>query len=187
MTHVFSIRRSLPFAAALSLLALGFDSPKQMIDAGGMTFDAPKTWKSTKPSSPFRRAQLSVTAAKGDKEGAELVVTSFPGDAGGVDANVKRWESQCKDKDGNPSKATVAKKKGQNVDVVVVEAAGHYVAAAMPGRPEVIDKEGYRLLGAIVQGSEGSFFFKMIGPDKTVLAAKEGFNELISSIRIKGT
>lgn len=186
MTHSFSIRSIVPIALGLSLAAIGFDGPKQKIDAGGLTFEAPKAWKSTKPSSPFRRAQLTVSPVKGDKDPAELVVTSFPGAAGGVDANVKRWESQFKDKEGQPAKARVEKIKGKNVDVVVVETAGHYVAAAMPGRPEVIDKEGYRLLGAIVQGGDGSFFFKMIGPDKTVLSAKEGFRELIASIRLEG-
>ena len=186
MTPVVSTRRFLPVALALSLSALGFDGPKQTIDAGGMTFNAPKTWKSTKPTSNVPSHQLTVEPSKGDKEGAELVVTAFPGTAGGVDANVKHWEAQFKDKNGKPSKATVDKKKGKNVDVVVVETSGHYSAAAMPGRPEMIDKDGFRLLGAIVQGPEGSFFFKMIGPDKTVLAAKAGFLELVSSIKLEG-
>ena len=51
-------------------------------------------------------------------EGAELVVTAFPGGAGSTDQNIKRWESAFKDADGKAPKAETKKVKGKNVDVL---------------------------------------------------------------------
>ena len=72
-------------------------------------------------------------AVKGDEEPAELVVFAFPGGAGGVEANVKRWQSRVQGQDGNPPKIDTKVVKGKNVEVTRVEIAGHYVAAVLRG------------------------------------------------------
>jgi hypothetical protein len=46
-------------------------------------------------------------------------------------------------------------------------------------------KTGYRLLGAIVEGPQGSVFFKLTGPENTVKSAKDGFDALLQSIKPK--
>src|SRR6478609_1628602 len=66
-------------SVALVLCGLGADTPTQTIDAGGLTFQAPASWKSAKPTSTMRKAQLSVEPVKGDPEPAELLVFAFPG------------------------------------------------------------------------------------------------------------
>jgi hypothetical protein len=43
-------------------------------------------------------------------------------------------------------------------------------------------KTGFRLLGAIVAGPQGSVFFKLTGPAKTVAATEPEFNALIGSL-----
>ncbi len=159
------------------------DAPRK-IQAGGLSFQAPAAWKSEKPSNGMRVAQIQVPAVAGDADPAELVVTAFPGGAGGLDANVKRWEGMFVDAEKATPKAKVEQRKGINVDVTRVEVAGRYVAAMMPGQAGRNDKPNYRLLGAIVATKESTYYFKLTGPDKSVLAASKGFDALIESMTL---
>src|SRR5437660_285050 len=86
-------------AVLLAAALLGADSPTRTVTAGGMTFQTPAAWKSTTPSSSMRLAQIKIDPLEGDTDAAELTVFAFPGGAGGVQANVARWENQFKDKD----------------------------------------------------------------------------------------
>jgi hypothetical protein len=170
---------------ALGMVVVGADAPTQTIDAGGLTFRAPASWKATPPSSAMRRAQLTIPAAGGDGAPAELVVTAFPGGAGSVPANIARWQQQFEGPDGNPPKITSEARRGKNVSVTVVECAGRYVAAVFPGSPQRHDKPDYRMLAAIVQTPEVAFFLKTVGPDKTVREAKPAFDDLVRSIAVQ--
>jgi len=172
-------------AVILVLAGLGADAPKQTIQGEGLKFEAPAAWKSTRPRTGMRVAQLSIEAVEPDKESAELAVFFFPGGAGTVQDNIKRWQDQFVDEGGNPPKITREKRKGKNVDVTFAEVAGRYVAAVRPGSPEHLDKPGFRLLGGIVESARGAFFLKLVGPDKTVKAAKPAFEDLISSITVE--
>src|SRR4051794_39700711 len=89
--------------AAVAMLLVGADEAKQTIDAGGLKFEVPKAWKaSPPPAGGMRKAEVKVEPIEGDDYPAELVVYAFPGGAGSVDANLKRWQGLFKDKDGNP-------------------------------------------------------------------------------------
>jgi hypothetical protein len=70
--------------------------------------------------------------------------------------------------------------------VTLVKVSGTYLAPSGPMMQSQGKKENYRLLGAIVEGPEGSVFFKFTGPANTISAAEESFNTLISSLT-KGT
>jgi hypothetical protein len=163
---------------------LGADAPPQTIDAGGLTFQAPASWKSSKPTSTMRRAQLKVDPVAGDTDPAELVVFAFPGGAGGVQANLQRWQEQFRDKDGKPPRIESKTVQGKNTDVIRVEIAGRYVAPKFPGSAETYDKPDYHLLGAIVTTEDTGYFLKMVGPDKTMIAARPAFDELLASIKV---
>ncbi len=130
----------------------------------------------------MRLAQLKAEPVEGDKDPAELVITAIRGGGGGVEANVARWKSQFQDSNGNPPEIVSEKRKGKNVDVTFVETSGRYVAAVMPGRAEKYDKPNWMLLGVIVQGGETGYFFKMVGPEKTIKAAKPDFEAMIKTI-----
>ena len=163
------------------VIAMGADDPKtQKINAGQLTFEAPATWKSSRPSSAMRKAQLAVPPVKGDADPAELVVYAFPGGAGGVEANIERWRGQFKDDQGKAPKAETKNVKGKNVEVKRVEVAGDYTDpfAGKGTQPK------YRLLGAIVETPETSYFLKMVGPDQTVSAAEKGFDQMLATLAV---
>jgi hypothetical protein len=154
------------------------------VEARGITFEVPKAWKGSKPASAMRLAQYAVGPVGDDKEPAELVLFAFPGGAGTVEANLERWQNQFVDAGGNPPTIESVKRPGKNVDVIFAECAGRYVAAVSPGSPEKYDKPGWRLLGAIVTTPSTGYFFKMVGPDQTMKAAKPAFEAMIRSMEV---
>jgi hypothetical protein len=54
----------------------------------------------------------------------------------------------------------------------------------MPGAPAAEKKPAFALLGAIVATSPPTFF-KLTGPDKTVMAAQRDFERLVDGLRAK--
>ncbi|MDB5352945.1 MAG: hypothetical protein JWN86_4192 [Planctomycetota bacterium] len=171
-------------AVTFGALMIGADTPTQTIKQGGVSFTVPTTWKSSKPGSSMRLAQFKLDPVKGDEDPAELVLFKFAGGGGSVKANLDRWQQQFQDKDGSPPKITTDTRKGKNTDVTFAETSGRYVAAVTPGSPQKFDKSDWRLLGAIVQTQDAGYFFKMVGPDKTMNAAKPAFEAMIKSISL---
>jgi hypothetical protein len=168
----------------VSALALGADEPTKTIDAAGLSFKAPESWKSIPTKSQMRKAQLQVEAVKGDDFPALLVVYVFPGGAGTVDANIERWQKQFSGPDGNPPKIESKTVKGKNVDVTRVETSGHYKPSPIPGVAPEPERDNARLLGAIVVTDRFGYFLKMVGPDKTMNSIRKAFDELLSSISV---
>jgi len=170
-------------ASAVVLLVAGADDPKQTVDAKGLTFAAPASWKTIPTSSAMRRVQLTVEPIEGDDYPAELVVFAFPGGAGTVEANIERWRKLFKDKDGNPPRIDSKKVSGKNVEVTRVETSGHYYPAQFPGRPAEPDRPDARLLGAIVMADDASYYVRMVGPNKTMTKLRPVFDELLGTIK----
>jgi hypothetical protein len=170
---------------AVLALAVGADDPKKMVDAGGLSFKAPESWKSVPTTSQMRRAQLKVEPVQGDDFAAMLVVYAFPGGAGTVDANIKRWQSQFTGPDGNPPKIESKTVKGKNVEVTRVETSGRYKPSPLPGVAPEPERDNARLLGAIVVTDRVGYFLKMVGPDKTMASIRPAFDELLSSIEVE--
>jgi hypothetical protein len=169
---------------ATAFLLMGADEPKQSIDAKGLTFEAPKAWKSSPPTSEMRRAQLKVEPIEGDDYPAELIVFAFRGGAGTVEDNLTRWQKLFKDDDGNPPKIESKKVQAKNVEVTRAETSGHYYPASFGGRKEP-DRPGARLLGVIVTGEKYSYYMRMVGPDKTMKKLKDDFDEMVKTIKLE--
>ena len=105
---------------------------------------------------------------------AECIVNYFgPGQGGPVDANVKRWISQLQ---GGEATAKTAKRTIKGLNVTTVDVSGTYSSMGGTAKP------GYRLLGAIVEAPQGSVFFKLAGPTKTVAANQAKFDAMLNSI-----
>lgn len=172
--------------AAVALLSLGADEAKQTVDARGLTFEAPKSWKSTPPASSMRRAQLTVDPMEGDDYPAELIVFAFPGGAGTVDANLKRWQNLFKDDEGHAPKMETSKVQGKNVEVTRAEIHGEYHPAQFPGQAAQPVRKNARLLGAIIMGDEASYYIRMVGPDRTMTKLRPDFDAMLKTIKMGG-
>lgn len=164
--------RSLLAGFLLSAVALFADS------GAGVHWTAPASWKS-EAQRPMRLGTYTVAP------GAECGVYYFgQGQGGSVEANVDRWIGQFLQADGKPSKAAarIAKRTVHGLPVTTVDVSGAYTGmggpAAQPG-PAVA---GYRLLGAIVEGPQGSIFFKFVGPGKTIAQNQAAFDKMIASL-----
>lgn len=136
----------------------------------------PPGWQAEPPANPMRMAQASIPGPGGE---AELAIFHFgPGGGGGVQANLDRWVGQMEG---------AAQPEGGNFEsgpyrVSWITAAGTYDPGAM-GMAASEPKPGWRLLGAVVEGEGGPWFFKMVGPDATVEAAREEFFTLLRTVR----
>jgi hypothetical protein len=188
-SRFFSIGLSFVLSATVFVPAvLGADekpaesAKTQKIKAGGITFEAPTTWKSLPPQSAMRKAVLTVPAAKNKDDVSELVVFAFPGGAGTVQQNIDRWESQFKTAEGEATKAETKKVKGKNVDVTRVAVGGVYNDPF--GKTGA--KPAYRLLGGIVETPDASYFLKLVGPKDAIDAAEKDFDHLLSTMQGPG-
>ncbi len=131
----------------------------------------------------MRFATYRVTPAPGNKEEGEVSIFVFgKGDGGSVDSNVARWQAQFQPEGKNPPPPPKphAIKVGP-IDVTIVTTEGTY-NSGMPGGASV-PKTGWALKGAIVEGPNGSVFFKLVGPKRTVHKETAEFDALIKSVR----
>src|SRR6266540_297170 len=142
------------------------------------TFTRPANWEWVESASQMRKAELKVVDQK-TKAKAEVVFYHFgQGPAGGTQANVDRWLGQFvepRDKiNAKTEEATVGKQK-----VTYVSAEGTY-KSGMPGGPQT-PMPNYALLGAIIEGSEGSVFVKMTGPKELTKSTTGDFKKMVES------
>lgn len=142
-----------------------------------LAWDAPASWVSAPNPSPMRKATYKIPKVAPDTEDAELAVSSA---GGGVDANIKRWEQQLGD-----AKAKTEARTIHGLKVTTVEIKGKIGAGGMMGMPSTAAKDNQMLLGAVVDAGERQHFFKMVGGEKTVTAAKKDFEKLVSSLHAK--
>jgi len=152
---------------------------------GGIRWTEPSGWK-PQAQRPMRAATYLVPAAAGDQENGECGVYYFgAGQGGSTLANLDRWIGQFVQPGGKPSK-DAAKMNAQTIHglkVTTVDVSGAYTGMGGPMAAAGKPMPGYRLLGAIVEGPEGSVFFKFTGPAKTVGANQQAFEKMIQSVQ----
>jgi len=107
----------------------------------------------------MQAAKFTVAGKDGAK--AEVTVSIFPNDTGGVISNVSRWRGQL----GLPAADEAALKES---------------AKPIPGAPEgavsvELENSGRSLTGAIVPRGGKWFFYKLMGDSAAVVAAREDF------------
>ena len=130
----------------------------------GVTFMPPAGWQDIGPEG-MRQAQYRLTPVEGDSAPGEVNVFYFgPNSGGGVEANLQRWIGQITPEAGGaePERGTFT---ANGLPGHVVSVNGSYKSGG--GRPMGGDGEilpGYRLVGVVVEGPQGSVFFKLTGP-----------------------
>jgi hypothetical protein len=134
-------------------------------------YETPPGWKQLPPGN----MQVLLFRASSDKESADISVSVFPGDTGGLLANVNRWRGMLGLK---PQMEGEVKALPQ---VAVGNAKGTLVDIANSEAPP--DKN--RMLGAILMRERDSLFFKMTGPKDFLELQKPAFEAFLKSVLIK--
>lgn len=138
-------------------------------DDEAIKWKLPEGWQVAPNTSSMRLATYKVTGKDGDAD----VSVSRAG--GGTDTNIQRWADQF---GGATPQKTVKTVAGFKTTVVQIQ--GTFASGGMGGPSE--DKKKWALLGAIVETPGSAYFFKMTGPESTVLGARAGFDKLVDGI-----
>ncbi|MBK1876541.1 hypothetical protein [Pelagicoccus mobilis] len=140
---------------------------------GDLTFDTPDGWVPSQGSS-MRIASLAVK-----KEGhppADFAVTSFPGDTGGLVANVNRWRNQIGLSNWNSEQVNAAAE-------TIMNPAGHeFTFFELKAENGESSQDDQRILVAIMNFAGRSWFFKLRGDALLLELQDEEFKALLQSV-----
>jgi hypothetical protein len=151
-----------------------------------LRFKIPAGWVEEERSSSMRVAQYKLPRTATDTEDASLVLYYFGKNQGGsAAANVQRWASQMQQADGSKAKITEETFTANGMNVTTVDGTGIYVAETAPGSGQFLNKPGYRLRAAVVETPNGSYFVKLVGPEKTITHWNESFVGYLKSFEFK--
>ncbi len=136
-----------------------------------LTWTAPASWSAKDPGQ-MRKGSFAVKGADGTE--ADLSITAFPGDTGGLLANLNRWRGQIAlpplaEADLNGAIAHADGQGGLHFDVV--DFAG--TAKGVPTR----------IVGAVLSRPGETWFFKLMGPDALVAGQKPAFIDFLRSVK----
>jgi hypothetical protein len=144
-------------------------------DAPAPFWVAPPAWKMLPNPSTMRLATYRIPRADGDTQDTDLSVVQ----AGGTtDANIDRWLGQF----DQAGKDTRTVKVVHGMKVTIVEVQGAYLGGGMTADNKPAANPGWALLAAIVETPGTPTFFKMVGPAKSVAAARPAFGVLLASV-----
>ncbi|MGE0605967.1 MAG: hypothetical protein AB7O62_02495 [Pirellulales bacterium] len=152
------------------------DAPDNSIEAGDYKLAAPEAWKREKPRNRIIEQEFSVPAAEGDETPGRITMM-FSG--GSLDDNLDRWKGQFKQID---KAKDVEKHKIADLDLHILDITGTFVDKPAPFAPGV-DREGYRMLGAIIEMGKSNYFIKFYGPKATVEEHADEFKKLLDSLK----
>ena len=149
-------------------------------EGSDLEFALPAGWQS-EPASGMRLAQASIPGPGGP---GQLAVFYFgPGGGGDVESNIQRWVGQMEPEQGvEPARQSFETANGFRVSWVDV--TGTLLPSTM-GTGPTSPQPNSRLLGAVVEGPGGPWFFKATGPKDTMAAEQEDFLEMLRSVRGK--
>jgi len=137
-----------------------------------VAWDVPPDWE-TVPPTQMIHSKWRVKAPSG--EAADVTVSVFPGETGGMVANLNRWRSQVGLQPAPEPEITALI---DNMDVL--GGKGTLVDFAGSG-PE--NGDPLRLVGAVVRRGSQSWFYKLLGPAPAVAAHRDAFVKFVQSAR----
>ena len=170
--------RALLLVALLAPAALAGETTRT--EAVGLRFAVPAAWTRVPAPSDVRAAEWRLPRATGDAEDGEVILFFFGAGKGGSAAeNLERWYGQFTPADGRPARdaAVITQRTVRALRVTSVDLAGAYRST-----PSGAPKPGFHLLAAVIEGPGGPWFLKVVGPEATVAAAREGFEGVLASL-----
>jgi hypothetical protein len=135
-------------------------------EPAAIVWQAPAHWSET--PSAGREATFAVQSPDG--RSAELAISSLPGQAGGLVANINRWRQQL----GLPSAADRAIADSLSF----IETSGGLFSVT-----SLIGEGDQGILGAILADHDATWFFKFTGSASLLEEEKPAFLSFISSVR----
>lgn len=136
-----------------------------------LAWTAPAHWVAKAPSA-MRKGSFAVKGENGTD--ADFSITAFPGDTGGLLANLNRWRGQL----SLPPLATAE-----------LDGALQHFDGAGGMHFDVVDFAGTangvptRIIGAVLPRTGETWFFKLMGPDALVAAQKQDFLAFLNSVK----
>ena len=147
--------------------------PIETAQGAPLEYTLPPGWEA-KPLTPMRLASFKATAPNGKE--TDVSVVSLPGMAGGDLANVNRWRGQMQ---LQPIDEDTLAKSAEHVN-----ANGHDFLLVDLASEQPINGEKQRILAAILDENEHSWFIKMTGEDAAVESQKSAFADFLHSLKI---
>jgi hypothetical protein len=137
----------------------------------GLKYETPPGWK--EDPSPRSPRIASFEVKEGDQR-AEVTVTVFPGDVGGLRQNVVRWRSQVGLPEASDEEMLKDVKK-----IGVAGLSGDYLDVAGPGAG---GQPAMRMLAVSLPHDDQTWFFKMTGSAELVGKQKPAFEAFVKSV-----
>jgi hypothetical protein len=133
-------------------------------------WEVPAHWQEQPPKTMV----LAVFAVTADTGKAEVTVSAFPGDVGGLSRNVNRWRGQIG--------------LGPVADAEVAKSTSPIQIHGQSGTLVDITNEsnGSRISAILLPQSGMTWFFKMTGPNAVVAKEKPVFIKFVESVRFPG-
>jgi hypothetical protein len=131
----------------------------------------PEDWKE-QPLSEMRLGSFKVEGSNADS--ADVSVIAFPGEAGGLLSNINRWRGQLQLSPLSEEQLPEAMQKTE-VDNVPTDLVDFQTAENAP-KPS-------RILGAVLQAGDRTWFVKMTGPPRLIESQRQKFLDFVKSFR----
>lgn len=174
--HSYTIPKSSDGAAESIVVAAPSSETQEMQALPGMeaytqsasdiAYTTPETWTEIAPTS-IRKANFLIDNETGQ---AEVSITVFPGDVGGLLANINRWRSQI------------------GLDPLKAESLGDYLEstsiALHKGYFTKLEGNTQSILGGILPFHGSTWFIKMQGSILCIDAEEANFKAFLSSFKI---
>jgi hypothetical protein len=140
----------------------------------------PADWVEEEPANRMRVYQFKVPRVKDDKTDAEMLIFSFGAQGGSAEENIKRWKGFFTAPPGKTIEdvSTVTKMKVGDAQVTYLDIHGTYKFKERPFDPSSKEelRPDTRFLGVVFETKKGPYFFRLVGPEKTVTQHKPGFD-----------
>ncbi len=139
--------------------------PQSQAPAREVVWTLPPSWREVETTAQMRIATLMT------ESGLEVAVTAFPGDVGGLVANVNRWRGQIGLEPTDEQGVEESIERLEGFDVIVVDLTG----------------ESKRLVGTTIDVGDGNtWFVKVIGDPDSVGAVKSDLVTLSKTFHYHG-
>lgn len=152
-------------------LPVGPAQPPAPTPLAAPTWEVPPAWQEVPPTSMLL-AKFNVSGANDSK--ADITVSAFPGNTGGMFANVNRWRNQI---GLGPISETELTKSTTELDVNGQQA----VLVDMSNQTGA--KQSDRIIAVVLPRGGHTWFFKMLGDGALIEQQKAAFIKFVQSVR----